>query len=368
VAAQKHLKLAPFGSVPSFVISLIGLNFRFYEKIITGERRMVLLRILPAAALLAMVIVLSTGSVTNASDFETSVNKGNAAFDQGNHAEAIGYYQHALELQPNDANVLTDVAVSYRSMGQSNKAIQSLEKALRIYPEHEVAMYNLGIIYFYDLNDKEKAAQIWNKFMRVSKNNAVVSQVREILKTGQARSEDAEIADEAKRAYQVGDYAEAAKRFRLAADKGNADAQYWLELMYHYGSNRIPDEDRGGLFSGLDEPDTTGEVISKDRKMAVKYYKLAADQGHPGALYALGGSLAHPIWRTKGAEDYYILAADKGHIDAQFALGMLYNNQMLVNGKKIGPDFKKAVKYLELAMNNGSARAPYELGYLYLNN
>jgi TPR repeat protein len=61
------------------------------------------------------------------------------------------------------------------------------------------------------------------------------------------------------------DDAEAVKWYRLAADQGNAKAQYNLGFMY----------DTGG---GVPEDDTE----------AVKWYRLAADQGHTGAQLNLG--------------------------------------------------------------------------------
>ena len=52
------------------------------------------------------------------------------------------------------------------------------------------------------------------------------------------------------------DYAEAVKWYRLAAEQGDADAQYNLGLMYDNG-NGVP----------------------QDYKEAVKWYRLAAEQG-----------------------------------------------------------------------------------------
>jgi TPR repeat protein len=53
---------------------------------------------------------------------------------------------------------------------------------------------------------------------------------------------------------------EAVKRFRLAADQGNANAQYNLGLIYEIGAG-----------------------VSEDNKEAVKWYQMAADQGHIAA-------------------------------------------------------------------------------------
>ena len=52
------------------------------------------------------------------------------------------------------------------------------------------------------------------------------------------------------------DYKEAVKWYRLAAEQGYADAQYNLGLMY-----------------------SNGEGVPQDYKEAVKWYRLAAEQG-----------------------------------------------------------------------------------------
>jgi TPR repeat protein len=78
------------------------------------------------------------------------------------------------------------------------------------------------------------------------------------------------------------DYKEALKWFRLAADQGNAQAQNNLAIMYRYG--------RG---------------VAQDFEEALKWYRLAADQGHAGAANAIADKAA----ADKAAADK--AAADK---------------------------------------------------------
>ena len=61
------------------------------------------------------------------------------------------------------------------------------------------------------------------------------------------------------------DYAEAARWFRLAADQGDAEAEYNLGVTY-------------------DE----GEGVPQDDAEAARRYRLAADQGHVSAQFNLG--------------------------------------------------------------------------------
>ena len=71
--------------------------------------------------------------------------------------------------------------------------------------------------------------------------------------------------DDARTAYDKGDYEEALEIWRSLADQGNAKAQFNLGLMYDNG--------RG---------------VTQDDKEAVKWYKLAANQGNAKAQFNLG--------------------------------------------------------------------------------
>ena len=75
----------------------------------------------------------------------------------------------------------------------------------------------------------------------------------------------ADALSDATRVYDTGDYKQAAKLYQPLADKGNAEAQYVLGMMYRAG--------RG---------------VERDNKEAKKWYQLAAEQGHPIAQFYLG--------------------------------------------------------------------------------
>lgn len=66
------------------------------------------------------------------------------------------------------------------------------------------------------------------------------------------------------RAYAQTDFAGAFKRFHEAAAQGNADAQYYLGVMY-----------------------ADGQGTQRNYPEAVRWYEKAAAQNHPDALYAL---------------------------------------------------------------------------------
>ena len=111
---------------------------------------------------------------------------GNEFFDADRPMEAIEAYQKALDMNGNDPNVLTDQGVMFRRMGQYDRAIADFTKANQLDPSHATSLYNLGIVYRYDLQDFPKAMEAWGRFLAVSPNGPGSDRVRqdmEFMKT-----------------------------------------------------------------------------------------------------------------------------------------------------------------------------------------
>lgn len=106
---------------------------------------------------------------------------GNEYFDADRPMESIEAYQKALDLDANDANVLTDQGVMFRRMGWFDRAIENFTKANRVAPNHSASLYNLGITYRYDLQDAGKAREAWTKFLTVNPSGPGSDRVRQEL-------------------------------------------------------------------------------------------------------------------------------------------------------------------------------------------
>ena len=106
-------------------------------------------------------------------------------------------------------------------------------------------------------------------------------------------------------AYEAGNLPLAYKEFRASAEKGEADCQFNLALMYEKGIG-----------------------VTKDEKEAVVWYRKSAEQGFP---------------------------------NAQFNLGVLYEN-----GRGCDVDFARANQWYRKASVQGDALAIGNLGMLYL--
>jgi TPR repeat protein len=107
-------------------------------------------------------------------------------------------------------------------------------------------------------------------------------------------------------AFEAGDFKEALAKIQPAAEKGNAQAAYWMGQMYENGLG-----------------------VKMDAGTALTWYQKAAEGG----------------WA-----------------DAKFKLGEIY-----FTGTEDLQDFAKARKWLEQSAHDGNSRAQLDLGQLYAN-
>ncbi|MEQ1608668.1 MAG: tetratricopeptide repeat protein [Hyphomonadaceae bacterium] len=137
---------------------------------------------------------------------------------------------------------------------------------------------------------------------------------------------------QARAAYDRADYAEAVRWYRLAADQGGADAQSILGSMYKIGKG-----------------------VPQNYAEALRWYRLAADQGEMfsqsslGYMYDLGQGVPE---NDAEANRWYRLAADQGEQLAQYYLGVNY-----VLGQGVPQNYIEGYKWLNLAAAQGEADA-----------
>lgn len=106
------------------------------------------------------------------------VELGNNYFDSRQPMKAVEAYGKALAIDGNDPDVLTDQGVMFRQLGWYDRAIANFVKANQISPDHVQSLYNLGVVYRFDLNDPVKARQAWEKYLKINPSGPGADQVR----------------------------------------------------------------------------------------------------------------------------------------------------------------------------------------------
>ena len=126
------------------------------------------------------------------------------------------------------------------------------------------------------------------------------------------------------------------EQLRAAAAKGDATAQCNLGLAYMNGTG-----------------------VSKDRKEAEKWLRMAADQGHASAQFALGELNTDKTVVSAEGGKWFKKAADQGYAPAQEVMGEIET--------KNGIPSKTALDWFQKSADQGNALAEFKLGTFYDN-
>ena len=126
-------------------------------------------------------------------DYETTVILGNALFEIGQtsdpsqFAEARRFYLRALETRPDDANVRTDLGLSYfyERPSDPRRAIEQYRRSLQINPRHEQALQNLTVALI-STGEFGEAEETLAQLQTVNASNASLENLRAQLQRERA--------------------------------------------------------------------------------------------------------------------------------------------------------------------------------------
>jgi uncharacterized protein len=169
---------------------------------------------------------------------------------------------------------------------------------------------------------------------------------------------------------------EAARLYRLAAERGVVTAMYNLARMYDKGRGvernvveaaywygQAVHADHAGAQAALGTMFEFGEAGPVNLAEALRLYRLSADKGDPagmtslGYLYAEGKGVARD---HVAAREWYLAAAGKGQARAMFNLALM---QLRGDGGPSEP--VEAIRWLNAAVDKGHSGAMRELAYLH---
>jgi len=172
--------------------------------------------------------------------------------------------------------------------------------------------------------------------------------------------------------YNSGQFSQAAKWFRAAAEQGHAESQYILSTMYDAGKGVPQDDTQAARWERTAAEQ--GHVYAQanlsfrcysasDLAGAFEWCQRAADgelawaQYNLGLMYQKGEGVARS---EAEAAHWYRLAASQDFADAQERLADLY-----YLGHGMPRSYTQAALWYRRAAEQGRARAQFQLGHLY---
>jgi cytochrome c-type biogenesis protein CcmH/NrfG len=111
----------------------------------------------------ARVSALQAEAAKNPRDVQPRVQLGNMFFDGEQYAQAITWYEQALALNANDANVSTDLGVAYYYTNQPDRALTQFDRSLSVDPKHIKTLLNIGIVRAFGKQDLAGAGKAWQQ-------------------------------------------------------------------------------------------------------------------------------------------------------------------------------------------------------------
>jgi hypothetical protein len=171
------------------------------------------------------------------------------------------------------------------------------------------------------------------------------------------------------------DYAEAAKWYRKAAERGHADAQNELGHAYYNGEGVPRDYAEGAKWCWIaaEQEGIDGERyniayycyhnVTQDYAEALKWYRKLAEQGDVEAREFLADFF--PLDYLEAVSK----AAEQGHASSQYELGQAYYKgqgfRLRYEGQGFPQDYAEAAKWFGRAAEQGDVDAQYEIGDAY---
>ena len=198
-----------------------------------------------------------------------------------------------------------------------------------------------------------------------------------------------QLSEKANEAYDKEDYKEAAKWYRMAAEKGDLSSQVILSTLLENGDEEFGVEKNEGealmwltkaAEAGSASAQMTlarkyevGKMVAQSYEEAIRWYEKAAkknkyaivclkeiyeklgSQSDAAGLYNLG-KLYHAENAYQEAAKWYLMAEEKGETDAMNRFGLLHANKK---------EYTEAVKWYRMAAEKGHASAMFSMGKMY---
>jgi cytochrome c-type biogenesis protein CcmH/NrfG len=121
-------------------------------------------------------------------DLEALIALANANMMISRFDAAQDLYLRALAVNPKNLEVRTNLAIAYKYGGKPDQALAELQKNLAADPKDDHTLYNLGFLYLFDKQDKAKAIETWNTWLRLYPDAPAAAEVKQQIAQIEAES------------------------------------------------------------------------------------------------------------------------------------------------------------------------------------
>jgi tetratricopeptide (TPR) repeat protein len=139
----------------------------------TGDERV-------SAAVLEEISSLEKTVTADPSNSAALLSLANRLHDAKFYPRAIETYKRYISLEPKEPDPRVDLGICYYEMGDSKTAVKEIESALAIDPKHQMAMFNLGVIYL-SSNDVPKAKEWFRRCSELDSTTVAGKRAKELL-------------------------------------------------------------------------------------------------------------------------------------------------------------------------------------------
>jgi len=114
-------------------------------------------------------------------DVQSLTRLANIYQDAGMFEPSIAFYQRAIELMPNNANLLTDMGICYQGLKQFDKSLELLESAQKADPANWQSLYNIVVVAGLEMGRFDKADAALARLQQIRPDAPNLDQLREAL-------------------------------------------------------------------------------------------------------------------------------------------------------------------------------------------
>ena len=117
----------------------------------------------------------------NPSSIDAQISLGNAYYGAKMYDDAIDSYKNAVNLKPMEPTSHFYIGAAYRDKGSYSDAAASFERATQLKPNYYESFYELGMIYYRNIKDKQKAITNFEKVLSIKPDHPEADKIRNII-------------------------------------------------------------------------------------------------------------------------------------------------------------------------------------------